>query len=512
MSRIARMARCTAIALCLPATSAFADLTAADVWEDWKTYSASAGYKITAIEAMSGNTLTISDMAATIQVEPETGQGDLTVNMDMLRFVENADGSVSVEMPETATMNVALKPESGEDVNAKITYTQAEPVMIAIGDATQIVYDYTASSVAMMLSNLTVNGVNLGEDTAKMAVTMNDVAYVAKSTTGDLRGIVQDMSASALSYEFNFTDPEGQGLMKLKGAMRGLSFGGSGDLPAATDMQDVNAMLNAGFKFDGMFRSAGGNYDLTFDGPDGSGTVNSESGGAELRVSMAPGGLNYEAAQKDLTMNMLLTELPLPLSFSAANAAMNLMMPVQKSDDEQNFALGLNFSGFTMSDGIWGMFDPTGQLSRAPATAIVDLSGKAKVLFNFLDPAQASVLEQAGAAPGELNALSLEKLELDAAGARLTGSGSLTFDNGDLVTFDGMPRPLGGVDLKLEGGNGLIDKLVGMGLLPEEQAMGARMMMGLFARPVEGAAPDTLESRIEVNEEGHVLANGQRLR
>ena len=48
-----------------------------------------------------------------------------------------------------------------------------------------------------------------------------------------------------------------------------------------------------------------------------------------------------------------------------------------------------------------------------------------------------------------------------------------------------------------------------MGLLPEDQAMGARMMMGLLAVP--GEAPDTLNSKIEINEQGHVLANGQRI-
>ena len=62
----------------------------------------------------------------------------------------------------------------------------------------------------------------------------------------------------------------------------------------------------------------------------------------------------------------------------------------------------------------------------------------------------------------------------------------------------------------LTGGNGLLDTLVGLGLLPEEQAMGARMMLGLFARPGDG--PDTLVSTIEVKEDGSVLANGQRVR
>ncbi|MGI9393360.1 MAG: DUF2125 domain-containing protein, partial [Boseongicola sp.] len=68
----------------------------------------------------------------------------------------------------------------------------------------------------------------------------------------------------------------------------------------------------------------------------------------------------------------------------------------------------------------------------------------------------------------------------------------------------------GVANLMLVGGNGLLDKLVGMGLLPDEQAMGARMMMGLFARPGDG--PDTLVSTIEVNEDGSVLANGQRIK
>ena len=207
---------------------------------------------------------------------------------------------------------------------------------------------------------------------------------------------------------------------------------------------------------------------------------------------------------------MLITELPLPLSFSAAEIGTGVLMPLQKSPDAQEFGFNVTLSDFTMSDVIWSLFDPSAQLPRDPATLLVDLSGKAKVLFDFLDPTQAVVLEQTGAAPGELDALTLNKLELDAVGAKLTGSGDFTFDNSDLLTFDGLPRPLGGLDLQLVGGNGLLDKLVGMGLLPSEQATGARLMMGLFAVP--GDAPDTLNSRIEVNPEGHVLANGQRLR
>ncbi|HKK96878.1 MAG TPA: DUF2125 domain-containing protein, partial [Marivita sp.] len=61
----------------------------------------------------------------------------------------------------------------------------------------------------------------------------------------------------------------------------------------------------------------------------------------------------------------------------------------------------------------------------------------------------------------------------------------------------------------VSGANALIDKLISMGVLTSEDAMGARMMMGMFAVP--GDAPDSLNSTITINEQGHVLANGMRI-
>ena len=95
-------------------------------------------------------------------------------------------------------------------------------------------------------------------------------------------------------------------------------------------------------------------------------------------------------------------------------------------------------------------------------------------------------------------------------GAEITGSGAFTFDNSDLETFDGMSAPSGAIDLTVAGANGLIDRLVEMGFIPEEQAMGTRMMMSMFGVP--GSEPDTMTSKIEVRENGQVFANGQRIK
>ncbi|MFC3119058.1 DUF2125 domain-containing protein [Jhaorihella thermophila] len=120
------------------------------------------------------------------------------------------------------------------------------------------------------------------------------------------------------------------------------------------------------------------------------------------------------------------------------------------------------------------------------------------------------MLEQTGMPPGELHALTINDLRLSAAGAAVTGKGDFTFDNSDLQSFGGVPRPEGTVKLQIIGANGLIDRLIQMGLVSEDEAMGFRMMLGMLAVPGDG--PDTLNSTIEVNEQGQVLANGQRIK
>ena len=83
------------------------------------------------------------------------------------------------------------------------------------------------------------------------------------------------------------------------------------------------------------------------------------------------------------------------------------------------------------------------------------------------------------------------------------------FDNTD-ADNSGMANPAGAVDLKLVGGNVLLESLVESGLLPAQTAMGARMMMGMFAVP--GPEDDTLTSKLEFTRSGSILANGQRIK
>ena len=76
---------------------------------------------------------------------------------------------------------------------------------------------------------------------------------------------------------------------------------------------------------------------------------------------------------------------------------------------------------------------------------------------------------------------------------------------------DNPNEPVGKLNGTFAGVNGLMDKLVAMGFVPEEQMMGMRMMLAMFAKPVDGQ-PDQLTSEIEFREGGSIFANGQQVK
>ena len=152
------------------------------------------------------------------------------------------------------------------------------------------------------------------------------------------------------------------------------------------------------------------------------------------------------------------------------------------------------------------MVDPGKSLSRDPATIVIDLVGKVMLLTDLSNPENLKHLKGPPAIPVSVD---LNELTAIFAGAVLNGSGAVRFNMENTESFGGMPQPVGEVNLRLKGGFGLMDKLVELGLVPPDAAMGIRAMSGAFAKPV---GDDELESKIELTEDGGILANGQRIK
>ncbi|WP_299955847.1 DUF2125 domain-containing protein [uncultured Roseobacter sp.] len=488
------------------ASAAQADVSGQDVWNDWKTYFKGIGYDVSADESQSGDTLTVSDIEFT---SPETSDAAaVTVSIDRMTFTEAGDGTVEVVFPEVMPLEMSTVDQGGAKLDIQMEIRPSGANTTVSGMPTQMTSAYTAQSVELLLTELIVDGETIDAANVAMRVIMNGLSGTTQSSVTGKRLYDQRMQATDVDYTLAFISPEGQDTVDLAGGIDGISFSGESAVPLVVqDASDVSALLAAGMAVKGAFNYSGGSTTMSVKENNAEAfSAETSSTGGKLEVVMGADGLNYSGGQNNLKLAMTTEDFPVPIEVDMARASFNFAMPLQKSDAADDFAVGFSFNDFTMSDLLWGLFDPKAQLPRTPATFVLDLTGKARLLFDFLDPSAAAAVDDPDFTPAELESVDINRLQVTAAGAELTGEGAFTFDTD---TPGAGLKPKGSADLMLVGGNKLLDTLVSIGLLPEDQAMGARMMMGLLAVP--GTAPDTLNSKIEINEQGHIMANGQRI-
>ena len=84
--------------LLLVAHAAHADVSAQDVWADWKSYMVASGYEITANESLAAGILTITDFEAKMTL-PETEGFAMSMVLGDMRFEEMGDGTVNIQLP-----------------------------------------------------------------------------------------------------------------------------------------------------------------------------------------------------------------------------------------------------------------------------------------------------------------------------------------------------------------------------------------------------------------------------
>jgi len=501
----------SAIGLCLMATTATAELSAAQVWGDWRSYLEGLGYSVTATETASGTSLSVSDISVVVNQGPLDGTA--LIRTGPLEFVQTGSGSVEVVMPPSMPVILDITPAAGgEPIQMTLDYTQTGQSMIASGDATAMVYAYTADTFGLAMSSLVVDGMAMDQNAAQFFAGGDALRSQTTVTVGDTRSYAQNITLGNMVYDMFFKDPEAIEAMRLNTTITSLGFEGTSTLPLtpATGPQELVPLLAAGFALDGTFTATGSENRIEVTSDEGTTRIKTGSAKTTLGVAMAPDGIRYDVASEQVEVGGTLAGLPFPLFAQMANTGFTLQTPVMKSEDPQDFALAVNLTQFTMSDIIWALFDPAGQLPRDPATIAVDLAAKVRMMADAFDTDLMQKLATGSTQPPEVSALDVKRLTVDAVGARIDATGAFTFDNTDKVTLPGFPKPVGDLTINIAGANGLLDKLVALGFLPAEQVMGARMMLGLFAVP--GATPDTLSSRIEFNEAGQILANGQRIK
>jgi len=488
-----------AFAAMFASTAAHADLTADAVWQAWQDNVTNSGHSISAgSELRDGNTLKITNVAVSGEVDFLTIQSTL----GEIILVEQGDGTVAITMSESYTGSMIDEDGSG----VVLSFDNPGLRLVAAATDTGISYELNAPEMTVSVAEV------LGEDAPDelvVSITALGVSGSYELPTDPNGPMSADAASAAINAVFRvkdeFTDLDSS-FSVSRGAM---NFVGTG-LELMED-GDPAAALRGGFAFD-----LGMSYDtvrFAFEMEEW-GEQTAFSGGASdgaSRYVMNSEEIAISSSSRNGEMTMSGSEIPFPvLTLKSSETSFGFRMPVSAAAEAQDFNLGTRLVEATVSDEVWGMVDPTGRIPRSPATLIFDLAGKVTLFGDlFAEETVMGVMMAGPFGAGELGELNLRELMVRLAGAELTGSGGFTFDSDDLETFEGLPRPTGVLEFALRGGNALLDTLVDMGIVPTEEAMGARMMLALFTRPGDG--PDELLTTLEVREDGAVLANGQRI-
>ena len=483
----------------LAAGSASADLTAADVWASWQETSARMGQTLSVgSEESSGGVLTLRDVSMTM----DGPDGGLNGTIAEVVMSEQGDGTVAIRMSPEVPLDFTAVGVDGERGEFSVVVDQSGLDLVASGAPGAVSYAYSAPTLTVTLTEATANGEPMDID-GSVALAGLEGSYATGE--GDAAPVASALRAAAVTLAIKGVDAEGSGdTFDMTMSMSDLVSETEGTMSTLMGMTNLSEMVAAGLTSDG--KTTHGPATVTLNGTtEGSAfTLNGAYASGAYDVAIGEAGLDYGYTGRDFTLSVSGDQIPFPdVSLRAEEIGSRLVMPIVTSDTPQDLGLALRLVGLTISDQIWSMFDPSGVLPRDPATLVVDLAGRGNWLVDIFDPDIAN--QPMDTPPGELQSLAVNELKLALAGAELTGSGAFDVNNDAFV-----PMPAGTLNLQLTGGNALLDKLVQMGLLPEDQARGARMLLGLFARP--GGGEDTLVSEITVQEDGSVLANGQRIR
>jgi hypothetical protein len=432
----------------------------------------------------------------------------MTGTMDEVVFAGQGDGTVAVTLPDSYPVTISGTGEDGVPGSAALTISHPG-LSLVMSDAAEggVATDYAAPEIAVTIEEIVEDGDALD---FTGGVTMTGVEGRNARSGADMPEFDSSFSAAAVAAAFAGTDPESGGTFDMEIAAADVvsrSEGTGGMFYGVSN--ELGEMIDDGF----TVASEGGSGEITFafsaeDMP--------ESFAANGRVARTEGALRIDAEQfaydmgyQDISFAASGSDIPMQeVTGSLGEMQSRVAFPSTPTEEPQPMAFTLALRDLTLGESIWSLFDPTGALPRDPATLIVDLGGQIRFLADIFSEEE---MADAAGPPAEVEALDIEELRLSLAGAEFTGTGAFTFDYDVPGPMGpGSPAPEGRLDLRLEGAQRLLETLVGMGILPEDQAMMVRMMTGMIARPAPKGG-DALVSEITVEPDGTVLANGAPL-
>ena len=477
--------------LLLAAAPATADITPREVWEDWvaSVQQDDAEISTEAVDETADG-LVIRGLSM-IAGSEDTERYEISV--DEVSLMQNPDGTVRVTSSPEYPIVLTDTGDDGELRETRLLVRHPDLEMTVSDDDGVRMHAFVAPRISVTLEEATEDGEPIdinGGATLFEAEGRYDVADAGEGESA--------LTAARLAVELSGTDTDSGGDFDVAFSMEDIDSSNMLQL-AGSEMAEVARGLAEGSSRLGTLASGSTAFRLDSESDGEQMTLDLTMGAGETRLLVVPEGLTYESASEAARLAVSGSALPLPeIAIEIGTLASDFSAPLIADEEAQPYALGISMLEVAVDEGLWNMVDPAGILPRDPGAIVLDVSGYILVEQDV----GAADMADAG---GEVQTLSLDTLRIALAGAEVLATGLL-----DLVeTDEGETRPVGEVDLELTGVQDLLARLVQAGILPQQQAMGAQMMIGMFAQP--GANDGELVSNIRLTEDGRIFINDQQV-
>ena len=503
----------TALALVLSNQSAAA-LTAEEAWTAVQAMSANSGQTMTAADAaQSGDTLTVSG----IQMAVTTPDGPLMqASLDSMVFRDRGDGTVMITYSPSYDIKITIPDvPTGSALSYTAIVAMDQIEVIASGSVEAPIFDFTAATVPLSVKDIIGADGKPIDGSVDMVFSDFSGSYAAQIAAESVT-LDSNFTVGSLTTTLKFADANSS----LAGSFQisDLALQGKNTSLAQSLMQsaDIPALLAAGFMVDSKMTTGPVTMAFTLNNYGVPGQLDGTFTGTSLHVALANGRMDYGVGVTGGKLKSNGFDVPLPeIASDFGEVAFGLSIPIVPSETPQDFSFLLKLVDLNFTEDLWATFDPGRRLRRDPITLIVDLDGTGRLAVNQPgdQPGGITGATEASLAalfdlPAMVSTLDLTEVVVRLAGAQMGAVGSLTFLPPAADSFSTTPQPEGTITVTLDGINAVLDALVGIGIISQDDMMGARMVMGMYFRP--GASPDQLVTDVEFRN-GGMLANGQQI-
>lgn len=476
----------SAAMICAPA---FAQSSAEDVADELIAIGEAQGMEVTVgSRSKSGDLLRLEDVRYAL----DEGKVDGYISLDWLNLLELPNGAVEISFPPTMIGSFVPRDEKGSMGltvrNTGLTYTVS-------GTPDARGYDIAGETLEVSVELLDGPPELETFDFTLALGSVSGSALLAGGPTGTVKTSLRSETARVV-YDLKSDDGGAQSVSDINGLA--IDYEGDQMSVATADQMFSGAQ---GFTSQIVLGPSSARGTVTVEGV--SSDMEGEVAGSSAVLAMGRGLVNYDVTARGIDYTVTTNAMPLPpIDVDMAEFGMRFAMPMGAPGTQAELAVRMTLRDLEVGEPLWAMIDPGKVLPRDPATLDINVVGEATSKIDF---SSEDARRGMRSAPIDVSNLEIRDATIRAAGAELLAEGALTFNNAGPV-----PIPIGKVMASLRGANALMDNLAKIGLLRPEQALPARMMMGMFAVPGDG--PDHVTSTVEFTADGRISANGIPLR